>query len=218
MTQFSLIRLLCFAAVGLLATCRQPVPAGPGDVTAYFSPLPAVDTLLVEVTDSSDDSAVGDTIPNGVFFGSIPPALLEEIDYLADSSQALVLGRNHFAMSDDIEAYWVEIRQFWFRHHALLLYHKSRKAFTDRITLAEWYGGEGGQVLIGSWVFDFDGDGKKDILRRDIQHSMVPNSDTLQERTAESVSLLLWKNGQFTITPVRDTAALIRMFPIRTLW
>lgn len=218
MTQFPLIRLLCFAAVGLLATCRQPVPAGRGDVTAYFRPLPPVDTLLVEVTDSSDDSAVGDTIPNGVFFGSIPPALLEEIDYLADSSQALVLARHHFAMSDDFEAYWLEIRQFWFRHHALLLYHKSRKTFTDRITLAEWYGGEGGQVLIGSWIFDFDGDGKKDILCRDIQHSMVPNSDTLQERTAESVSLLLWKNGQFTITPVRDTAALIRKYPIRTLW
>ena len=73
------------------------------------------------------------------------------------------------------------MRQFWFHHHSLLLYHTVENKFIDRITLAEWYGGDGGQTLIGSWVFDFDGDGDKDILQREVQHSMEPVEDGFKE-------------------------------------
>ncbi len=144
--------------------------------------------------------------------------MLQEIDYLADSTQAMVLARQHFPLNDSITAYWVEIRQFWFQHQSLLLYNERRKAFTDRITLAEWYGGDGGQVLTGSWLFDFDGDGRKDIVRREIQHSLVLDGEEPQDRFEESATLLLWKSDHFAETALPDTAAVIRRFPIRSFW
>ncbi len=213
--QRSFFFLLYFS---MLVSCQRPDQPKERELTAYFQLQPPTDTLVVEISEETEAPAEGDTIPNALFFSTIPPTLLQEIDYLADSAQAVVWGRQHFPLEGELEAYWVEIRQFWFKHHALLVYDKARKTFTDRITIAEWYGGDGGQVLTGSWLFDFDGDGKKDIVRRDIQHSLVPDGETTLERTAESAALLLWKNGQFVETPLPDTAAVVRRFPIRTLW
>ncbi len=186
---------------------------------SFFKPLAATDTIHVEVSIGSDSVEFrGDTIPNRLFFTTVPAEFLEEIEYLADSSQALVLGKFHFSLDDNLEAYLVEFQQFWFQNHSLFLYDKSLKKFTKRITLAEWYGGDGGQVLTGSWVFDFDGDGKKDIVRREIQHSILPGDDEPEERTDESAAIFLWKNGGFVDFPVRDSADIFKKFPIKTFW
>ena len=207
-----------YFAIILLAACHLPVSSKDPAIFTHFRPLRPTDTLHIEIAADTDSVVGGDTIPNALFFTTIPPNLLQEIDYLADSSQALVLGRQYFSLNDGLVAYWVEIRQFWFQHHSLFLYNKRKKTFTNRITLAEWYGGDGGQVLIGSWLFDLDGDGKKDIVRREIQHSMVFEGEEPQEHIEESAAVLLWKNGNFVDAPVQDTAAMIRRFPIRSFW
>lgn len=213
---FFLLHVIAF--LSLLTACQNAQSPKEKELLAYFRLLPPSDTLLIEISEDTPSPEPGDTIPNALFFKGLSPTLLQEIDYLADSSQAVVLGRQHFPLDDNTEAYWVEIRQFWFKHHALLVYDKIRKTVTDRITVAEWYGGDGGQILTGSWIFDFDGDGKTDIIRREIQHSMVPDGENVLERTEESAALLLWKNGQFVETPLKDTAAVIKSYPIRTLW
>ncbi|MBC7774292.1 MAG: hypothetical protein H7246_02555 [Phycisphaerae bacterium] len=207
---------LCLSILTLLMACHMPVRVQSPEILAYFPSLPLRDTLHIEIAD--ENTQAGDTIPNRLFFTSIPSALLQQIDYLADSSQAIVLGRQQFPLGNNISAYWVEVRQFWFQHHSLFLYNKSKRQFTDRITVAEWYGGDGGQVLIGSWMFDYDGDGKKDIVRREIQHSMIPKDDEPLEQLSESASILMWKNGRFVDTPFQDTAAVMRRFPIRSFW
>lgn len=203
--------------LGLLANCRTPIQTQSSHILAYFKTSSAADTLHIEVSDEAQESR--DTIPNHLFFTSIPSALLQPIDYLADSSSAVVLSRQQFPIDDNIAAFWVEIHQAWFLHHSLFLYNRSKRQFTDRITVAEWFGGDGSQVLIGSWVFDYDGDGKKDLVVRDIQHSMVPNGDEDPiEETNESACLLLWKNGRFMDTSFQDTTAMVLRFPIRSFW
>lgn len=207
----------------LLASCplaaQQPLPGNVQELLGYFEQVPAhTDTLHIEVNLEPDSLSPGDTIPNQLFFSAIPAVYLQEIDYVADSSAALVLGRQHFPLNDSTEAYWVEIRQYWFQHHSLFVYNKHRKLFVGRATLAEWYGGDGGQVLIGSWVFDYDRDGQKDIFRREIQHSIQPHGDTVKERNRESASLLRWKNGLFSETTERSSKRKTRRFPIRSFW
>jgi hypothetical protein len=115
-----------------------------------------------------------------------------------------------------LDGYWVEIQQFWFKHHSLLLYDSRLQQFTQRVTLAEWYGGEGGQVLLGSWLFDYDGDKQKDIVRREIQHAMIMVTDSVEERTNESAALLLWKDRKFVDAPLKDTLEAVRRYPIRS--
>jgi len=204
--------------IALFAACHTSVSVKKREITDYFQLLPPTDTIHAEISAQSDSIVAGDTIPNRLFFSTLPSAFLQEIDYVADSSAAVVLGRYYFALNDSITAYWVEIRQFWFQHHSLLLYSLPQKRFTERITLAEWYGGDGGQNLIGSWLFDYDGDGQKDIVRQSIAHSMIPVGDDVKELTEPSVSLLLGKHGHFTAVPVADSANLIRRFPIRSAW
>ena len=219
MTNFPLFHRFCYTAIGFLLANQQAATAQ--EVLVYFKPLPATDTLHVEVNLEPDSLVPGDTIPNRLFFSEIPVAFLQEIDYLADSSTALVLGRSHFPLNDSIEAYWVEIRQYWFQHHALLLYDHRRKVFVDMVRLAEWYGGESGQILVGSWLFDYDGDGQKDVFRREIRHSMIPLSDTVLERTEEMAELLRWDNGRFTeaiLEPFSVDKTQGKLFPIRSFW
>lgn len=203
--------------LGFLANCQISMRTPHSKLLTYFKTSTVADTLHIEVLNEAPES--GDTIPNHVFFTSLPAALLQQIDYLADSSSAVVLSRQQFPIDDNISAFWVEIHQAWFLHHSLFLYNKSKRQFTDRITVAEWFGGDGSQVLIGSWVFDYDGDGKKDLVVRDIQHSMVPNGDEDPiEETNESACLLLWKNGRFMDTSFQDTTAMVLRFPIRSFW
>jgi len=204
----------------LLTNCQSPKPTSSQDpLLAFFPKAVQKDTLYVEISDSEAPRPPGDSIPNALFFSTIPSDLLQEIDYVADSTADLILGRAHFSLDDQTEAYWVEMRQFWFQHHSLLVYDKVRKVFTDRITLAEWYGGEGGQILIGSWLFDYDGDGKKDIVRRQIEHQLLMLEDgTVEDRFNESASLVLWQKGAFAEMPLKDTAATIQRYPIRSMW
>jgi hypothetical protein len=174
--------------------CRSTLPAARPEIEAYFDPIGRPDTLRFEI---SDDGVEGDTIPNSLFFKKVDQQLLREIDYLADSAQATVLARGRFALAGTVEAYWVDIRQFWFQHQSLLLYDRGRGAFTGRITVAEWYGGEGGQVRIGSALYDHDGDGDLDLLRKNTQFSLVPEGEEMRETKVESSEALIWDHGRF---------------------
>jgi len=213
----TLLFSVCLTGFMLWASCKTPIRNGPADLQSYFRAYDPGDTLHIEIL--NEITGKPDTIPNRLFFNSIPHRLLQPIDYLADSSSSVVLSHQKIQLDAHFSAYWVEIQFSWFKHHSLFLYDQSRHQFTDRITVAEWFGGDGGQVLIGSWLFDYNGDGKKDLIVRDIQHSMVPTDDgDAVEKTHESACVLLWKNGRFIDTPFQDTTTLIRRFPIQSFW
>lgn len=218
-TPFHPLLLTAGILTGIWA-CQTPAaaPSRADALLRYFHPMAAADTLRFEIEDDNGPTPAGDTIPNALFFPAIDPALLAEIDYLADSTESVVSGKQRFPLNDSVDACLVFIDRAWFRHQSLLQYNKRRHAFTDRTTVAEFYGGDGGQVLTGSWVLDVDGDGQKDIIRRDIEHSMIPVADSAREVMHESALLLRWQGERFVEAPLSDTAWTIKHFPIRSMW
>jgi len=215
--------LFCFFLACLLqvAACVHPAgPDSPKTLFGYFRPAVVADTLIFEVEQEAGRAeAIGDTIPNALFFTVLDSALLSEIGYLADSANAVVLARQRFSLTPDVEACLVDIRQFWFQHQSLLLYDRRKNAFTGRVTVAEWYGGDGGQILTGCWLVDHDGDGRRDLVRREIHHTLRPddNGEALDE-THEAAMLLAWRQDRFVEQPLSDTMMVVKRYPIRSYW
>jgi len=215
-----LIRLIVlFAVLTGIAACHPSATAPSRLLLEHFQPLPAVDSIcFIVAAEGEQDTAFRDTIPNGLFFATLDTALLNEINYVADSATALVLGRHRFALNDSLEACLVDIRQFWFQHQSLLLFNKNRNAFSGRVTVAEWYGGDGGQILTGSWLLDYDGDGDLDLVRRIMEHSILLQGDEARDTTYESAMLLRWEGGRFREGPLSENSLDPKQFPIPTNW
>ncbi|MDX2134709.1 MAG: hypothetical protein SFV52_07980 [Saprospiraceae bacterium] len=202
------------------STCQHTDKLTPSDLLAYFRPVATPDTLIFEVLQQEALEAIaGDTIPNALFFTVLDASLLSGIAHVADSAGALCLARQRFSLNTEVDACLVDIRYFWFQHQSLLLYDRRQEVFTDRVTVAEWYGGDGGQELTGSWLLDYNGDGQPDIIRRLIEHSLrMDEMGNAHETQQESAVLLLWQNGRFAEHPLPDASFLVKQFPIRSFW
>lgn len=210
--------VLALALCAALAACHSAEKTtGSQALYAYFDETALPDTLRFECRDGEDQPS-GDTIPNALFFTALDTAWLHEIDYVADSSMATVFAQGRFSLTPDVDACLVDIREAWFKHQSILLFDKKKKTFTGRVTVAEWYGGDGGQTLTGSWLLDHDGDRQKDLIRREIDHWIKPSEEEIVEMTAERAALLRWDGTRFVEVPVTDSAALVRQFPIHSYW
>lgn len=219
MMHYLVLFLIVTAAVFGIAACQSSKPAPAHRLLPYFQLAQAGDTLRFLVAKEGEkDTRPGDTIPNSVFFTVLDSVLLHEINYIADSTEALVMGRQRFSINDTIDVCLVDIRQFWFQHQSLLLFDKNRQEVTGRVTVAEWYGGESGQILTGSWMLDYDHDGHKDLIRREIGHCLMLRENDVLDTTYETAGLLRWNGSRFAENPMADTALLVKQFPIPSFW
>lgn len=142
---------------------------------------------------------------------------MNDVWYFDNTGPMRVYARSRFALGDGMEALLADLRQNWYQHQSLFIYDPQQDTILDRTTVAEFYGGEGGQIITGSYLFDFDGDGDKDLLRREIEHWLDPSGDEPVDRYTHHVFLLKWEGKGFKETPLQDTAALIEKFPIHTV-
>lgn len=187
-------------------------------LAAQFPLAPLQDTLHLEFPDEDTSAQLSDTLAQTLFFQTLDTLLLP-IEYLADSSSCTAFALQRFELNSQYDACLVQINQFWFKHQSVLLFDKTKQKFTQRITVAEWYGGDGGQILTGSWLFDYDQDGDKDLVRRVIEHRSMPNEEGgIEEKMAESAELLLWQKNAWVNVGVKDSLAFFQKYPIHSVW
>ncbi len=220
----SVLRFLCPVLLLTAACSDRPYPDTPaevhldsGELRSYFQPISVGDTLRFEVaTDVLTDK--GSAIPKEVFFSQLPPDLVGGIDFLDSSAQPMVIARYCLPLDQTTEACLVDIRQGWFQHQCFLLHDMSQWQFTGRQTLAEFLGGDGSQRLVGSWLFDFNGDGTKDIVQQEINHWVLTDRAEARDSVQVDSRLLLWEKGSFRETAIPAGRRLEQEFPIQSYW
>lgn len=195
-----LLLILTFSA------CREQKS---DDFAGLFPLQPLPDTLAFAITDS-DTAFKVDTISNQLFFSQLPAKMYADIEYVADSSSSVVLARGSFELSPPYLLLWADVRYAWFQHQSLVLYDTKTKRITDRITVAELYGGESGQIITGAWLLS----GTEIVQRQDSHSSRLTETDEVEQSTERYVSWWKIEGGRFIGQPVQDSAKLIRNFPL----
>ncbi|MCB0520177.1 MAG: hypothetical protein H6577_19745 [Lewinellaceae bacterium] len=193
----------------------QP-PSGERTLQSYFKAIEPADTLRFEVA-NEDWASAGDTLPNSLFFSQMETRIMNHVPYFDNSGQLVVKAESRFPLTDNVEAYLVDMIQGWYRHKSLFLYDRQKKEFTDRLTVADFFGGDGGQILTGSYLLDYDGDGDKDLVHREMEHWIILDDENTRDTLAESAALLLWDGKGFKEVEA-DSASLVKGFPVTSIW
>lgn len=205
---FAAALLLC-----LLAACSPKEKP----LNEYFPVLPLGDTIQFAIA-GDEETLTGNAVPNAAFFGALPAEMLAEIEYVADTAEAVVTARGRYRLDERYEALWADLRYAWFQHQSLFIYDTKTTRITGRATVAEWYGGESGQIHIGAWLLDLDGDGQKELVQRQDEYSIMIDGDEVRSSSEQFVALWRLQEGRFTAQPVQDSLELMRRFPLPDVW
>lgn len=215
----SLLFFVAMFAVFFIFSCEENSKTSSKEekaVVDYFPAMAVTDTMLFEVFPDGDTSGTT-RIPTSAFFRKMPTRLMNEIQYFDNTAPLYVYARGRFPLAEGKEALLADLRQNWYQHQSLFIYDAAADTITARSTVAEFYGGEGGQITTGSYLLDLDGDGDKDLVRREVERWIDTSSGDAVENFAHHVSVFHWQDGDFREAPIADSAALIQAFPLKSV-
>jgi hypothetical protein len=215
------MRILIFAFVlccGIFWGCAAQQQSAHANFTEnYFQPLTAGDTIFFSLNTPKGMRA--NPIPYDTFLNHVDTALWREVNYIMEGEQTEIVGLSHFPIDPEHEAYIVGLTYSWYGNTSLLILNKRRQNFVDLVPVAEFYGGDGGQVLRNSWCFDVDRNGVRDLVIRDSHHTLVIDENGEQRDIYEEyVSIYILKPKGFVNAEIQDSSALIRAYPVDWNW
>ena len=207
--------VLIILIISVVSSCssgsKQPTPSQ--DLYALFQSSAPADTLPVRY-----DAIPGETsqsIPVDLFIAGIDSALITKMIYEPDTTDFQGRAYWKIALDDDFEACLLGLSQAWFKFKYLLIYSKSDQSFVDILPVAYLYGGDGGQIISESWIFDLES--QPVILRRFLEHSIRMSETKPGEpeiTDLETVGMKRWTQGEFQEIEVRDSSRWIQAYPL----
>ncbi|MEM7369413.1 MAG: hypothetical protein AAF587_12495 [Bacteroidota bacterium] len=214
------IYLCVFSICSIFLIYCHPIKSkkpSPSDQLLQIFPTTSLsDTLHVWREAFSEKAHI--PIPDSVLQAASVDSLLAVISPYASDIDELggIYAISQFDLSHHTRACLVQIHYSWYRHLGILLWEKDRHRFTSAVQLSLLDGGDGGQALTESWLFDWDGDGDHDQLLRTHTHAMIPTEegDGFRELDEDHVALFIWDKETFQPSPLPDTTGLIARFQI----
>lgn len=199
-------------------SCTENKPSSVSEEKSIVEAFPEMalsDSMGFMVFPDGDTSG-GVRIPTSAFFRKMPTRLMNEIQYFDNTAPLYVYARGRFAMPEGKAALIADLRQNWYQHQSLFIYDAAADTITSRTTVAEFYGGDGGQITTGSYLVDLDGDGNKDLVRREVERWIDTSSGDAVEKFAQHIEVFHWQGGDFRTVPVADSAAMMKAFPLKS--
>lgn len=199
----------------MLAACLQlsPPDSPASELYTKFQPLPAADTMHIALDTIVEGT--GTPIAAASFLAAVDSALLFSLIYEPDTFDFRAQALWKIALDEEHDACLLDMRQAWFQFKYLLIYSKSSESFVDLLPVAYLFGGDGGQLLLESWMYDLAT--RPTIISLQLERSMRwsethPEEPILQEN--KTVGRRQWSDGEFMEYPVRDTAAYLQRFSL----
>ncbi len=207
--------LLLFAiALMALAGCEPEAPdsSSPG-LLQYFADTTLTDTVHLAPDPSEGDSARKPGL--GLLYSTLDSGLLSRMDFYPDSAGTEAFTHWASPLGEQTKACLLETQQHWFVFKYLLLYDEEKKKFNALIPVAQWYGGEGGQIRTESWLFDWNNEKPPKLLTRFSEHSLrLTEEGEAQDLYEDSVNLRAWEDGQFRNISLPDSSRWIEQYPV----
>lgn len=158
------------------------------------------------------EESLGDSIVEK----ALSESLLEKIGFqTGDTKYETIM---QYSLGDNYTACILNANESWYKQQSLLLYNNSKKVFEDVVSLSQFYGGDGGQIVIESWLYT---EGEEYFLyQKESSHAMVlvDTSSEPEEFLSESSSLYKWKGNSFESIGMKDSVALAKRFELSWEW
>jgi hypothetical protein len=199
--------------LNIIACHTEPEPSTPPQyLYAKFQAITAADTLHIGLDSTAGKS--GEDISATLFLAAIDSSLFADMIYEPDTFDFQAQAHWKVPLDKNYDACLLGMQQAWFKFKYLLIYSKSSKSFVDLLPAAYLFGGDGGQIVSESWIFDLKT--KPTVVSPIQEHYMRwldPDAEEPQIIDSKDISLLQWSDGTFEDVPIRDSSRYIRIFP-----
>lgn len=205
---------LSIVILAIFACQARPEPPTPAqDLYANFQAVASSDTLFVGLDSVAGDS--GRAIPAGLLLVAIDSVLIAEMLYEPDTFDFHGRAYWKLGLDENFEACLIGIQQVWFRFKYLLIYSKITENFVGLIPVAYLYGGDGGQIICESRIFDL---AARPVIVTGYQEHHIRWNDTNPDEPEvidlKSVGIRQWAPGGFQEIPVRDSSKWLKLVPM----
>ncbi|MGK0389126.1 MAG: hypothetical protein ACI94Y_001862 [Maribacter sp.] len=208
-----------FFAVIILASCSSPTPSPvpdlPSEVFMQLFPTADNDSSTVFHFYNTEDE-IATPFTDSLLRTALSDGMIEAIEY--GTGDAKHQAKQKFDLDEKHLACIINSTESWFINQSLLTYVHETNSFRDAMTISQFYGGDGGQIVTESWIYT-DND-KKYLYQIESSHAMIMTDDSGEpEKVIEEHSqLYIWTENVFTKIAQEDSLALAQRFQLKWEW
>lgn len=170
------------------------------------------DTLRFFLADQPSDRPVSDTLLKKC----LDKATFEYLHFQTGAPKFWAGKKYPFA--DDLDVCLLNIEEFWFKKQVLLFYDKTKHTFVSAREVAHFYGGDGGQTAMESWLFHKPPNPCLYFKIADHWLVIEQDQDEPTEHLLESGELLCWERSAFVPVMSPDSLRLKKHFKMHHQW